>query len=58
MVEILSCDARDYLDDIQDDAIYVLVSINKFDYLVEELPSVAVFEKYAFIYFFIIISCE
>ena len=44
MVDILSCNARD----IQDDAIYVLVSINEFDYLMYELPSVVVFEKYAF----------
>ena len=34
--------------DIAGDAICVLVSINNFDYLLNGLPSVVVFEKYAF----------
>ena len=40
--EIKSCNARD----LEGDAIYVLVSINKFDYLSQGLPSVVVLEKY------------
>ena len=46
LLEIQFCDAhaRDYAGD----AIYILVSINNFDYLLLGLPSVVVFEKYAF----------
>ena len=40
-------DARDTADD----KIYILVSINNFDYLLHGLPSVVVFEKYAFKFF-------
>ena len=37
--------------DIAGDAIYVPISINNFDYLLRRLPSVVVFEKYAFKFF-------
>ena len=47
LLEILFCDARD----IAGDAIFVLVSIHNFDYLLQGLPSVAVFAKYAFKFF-------
>ena len=45
--EFQFCDARD----IAGDAMFVLVSINDFDYFLQGLLSIVVFVKYAFKFF-------